>query len=180
MKPPVPRRLGIVGCGAIGSLVARLLEKKKSSFRVTAVLDNVPSSALKLSKSLKSRPLVCTKLDQLLSKSDFVLEAASVKAALPVAEAALKRRKPVVLMSTGGFLLNRKKLSDLARQYRTKIYLPSGALCGLDGLKAARQIGKIKELRITSTKPPAGFQGARGSHHPKTFTLQIQVGFLSL
>ncbi len=162
MKHPIPRRLGIVGCGAIGSLVSRLLEKKKSSFRVTAVLDSLPSSALKLSKSLKSRPLVCTKLGQLLSKCDFVLEAASVKAALPVAEAALRRRKPIVLMSTGGFLLNQKKLSVLARKYRTKIYLPSGALCGLDGLKAARQIGKINELRITSTKPPAGFQGAPG------------------
>jgi aspartate dehydrogenase len=50
----------------------------------------------------------------------------------------------------------------LANRYRTKIYLPSGALCGLDGLKAARQIGKIREVRITSSKPPAGFQGAPG------------------
>jgi len=151
-----------VGCGAIGSLVARLLEKKKSSFRVTAVLDAVPASALKLSKSLKSRPEVCSNLGQLLSKCDWVLEAASVKAALPAAEAALKRRKPLVMMSTGGFLLNQKKLSALATKYRTKIYLPSGALCGLDGLKAARQIGKIRELSITSTKPPAGFKGAPG------------------
>lgn len=162
MKSPVPRRLGIVGCGAIGSLVAHLLEKKKSSFRVTAVLDAVPSSALKLSKSLKSRPLVCSGLNQLLAKCDLVLEAASVKAALPVVEGALKRRKPVVMMSTGGFLLNQKKLSALASRYRTKVYLPSGALCGLDGLKAARQIGKINELRITSTKPPRGFSGAPG------------------
>lgn len=162
MKSPVPRRLGIVGCGAIGSLVAKLLEKKKSSFRVSAVLDAVPSSALKLSANLKSRPAVCVNLKQLLSKCDWVLEAASVKASLPVAEAALKRRKPVVMMSTGGFLLNQKKLSSLATQYRTKVYLPSGALCGLDGLKAARQIGRINNLTITSTKPPAGFKGAPG------------------
>ena len=66
------------------------------------------------------------------------------------------------MMSTGGFLLHQKQLEGLARRYRTKIYLPSGALCGLDGLRAARQIGKIKELRITSTKPPRGFEGAPG------------------
>jgi len=162
VKSMVPRRLGIVGCGAIGSLVARLLEQKKSSFRVAAVLDRVSASAVKLSKSLKSRPTVCANLNQLLSKCDWVLEAASVRAALPTAEAALKRRKPLVMMSTGGFLLNQKRLSALAAQYRTKIYLPSGALCGLDGLKAARQIGKIKELSITSTKPPLGFKGAPG------------------
>lgn len=162
MKSPVPRRLGIVGCGAIGSLVAELLEKKKSSFRVTAVFDALPSSAQKLSKKLKSRPRVCSDVEQLLRNCDWVLEAASVKASLPVAEAALKRRKPVVMMSTGGFLLNQKKLSSLASRNHTKIYLPSGALCGLDGLKAARQIGKINELSITSTKPPRGFEGAPG------------------
>lgn len=170
------RKLGIVGCGAIGSLVAKLLEKKESTFKVTAVFDAVPSSAIKLSKSLRSRPGVCSNLGQVLSNCDWVLEAASVKASLPVAEAALKRRKPVVMMSTGGFLLNQAKLSTLARKYRTKIYLPSGAICGLDGLKAARQIGKISGLQITSTKPPRGFEGAPGLtpaqkrrlHHSKT------------
>jgi aspartate dehydrogenase len=160
--PTAGRRLGIVGCGAIGSLVARLLEKKKSSFRVTAVFDAEADRAGRLSRNLKSKPFVCPSLNRLFSKCDLVLEAASVKAASLVAESALRRRKPIVLMSTGAFLLNRKKLSNLARRYRTKIHLPSGALCGLDGLKAARQIGKIKEITITSTKPPRGFEGAPG------------------
>jgi aspartate dehydrogenase len=156
------RRLGIVGCGAIGSLVARLLERKKSSFRITALFDTTLSAAKKLSKSLKSRPAVCRDLADLFPKCDLILEAASVQAALQVAEASLKRRKPVVMMSTGGFLLNRKRLTALAERSRTKIYLPSGALCGLDGVKAARQMGKVRELTITSTKPPRGFQGAPG------------------
>ena len=162
MRPARTRRLGIVGCGAIGFLVARLLEKKKSSFRVSAVFDAEVSKAGHLSRKLKSRPIVCSKLGQLLSKSDIVLEAASVKAAPLVVESSLRQKKPVVLMSTGAFLLNGKRFERLARKYKTKIYLPSGALCGLDGLKAARQMGKIKQLRITSTKPPRGFEGAPG------------------
>jgi aspartate dehydrogenase len=160
--PTRGRRLGIVGCGAIGSLVARLLEKKKSSFRIAAVFDAEAARAGRLSQSLRSSPFVCANLNQLLSKCDVVLEAASVKAALPVAESALRRGKPIVLMSTGAFLLNRKRLTAMARKYRTKIHLPSGALCGLDGLKAARQMGKIKEITITSTKPSRGFEGAPG------------------
>lgn len=164
MKPRLKQgnRLGVVGCGAIGSLVAKLLEKKKSSFRVTAVFDTYTSTAQALSKTLKSRPAVCRNLTDIFHKCDLILEAASVQAALQVAEAALKRRKPVVMMSTGGFLLNRKKLTALAERYHTKIYLPSGALCGLDGVKAARQMGKVRELAITSTKPPKGFRGAPG------------------
>ena len=162
MKSPSVRRLGIVGCGAIGSLVAKLLEKKKSSFKVTAVFDTNHEAAGRLSKNLKSHPKVCRSLQELFPKCDWVLEAASVKAAFPVAKNALMRGKPVVMMSTGGFLLNRKSLAQLAKKYRTKVYLPSGALCGLDGLKAARQIGRLTEIQITSTKPPKGFAGAPG------------------
>lgn len=156
------RRLGVVGCGAIGSLVSRLLEKRKSSFKITALYDAVPASAQRLSRQLKSRPQACRRLADLYPLCDLVLEAASVKAAAQVAETALRKGKPVVLMSTGGFLLHQKRLTQLARRTRTKIYLPSGALCGLDGLKAARQLGKLKRFQITSTKPPKGFEGAPG------------------
>jgi aspartate dehydrogenase len=163
MSPSRPgRRLALVGCGAIGSLVAELLEKKKSSFKVTALFDARPEAAVQLSKKLKSKPMVCGQLSHVFSECDWVLEAASVKAALPTAEAALKHRKPIVMMSTGAFLLNEKRLTQLAKKYTTKIYLPSGALCGLDGLKGARQIGSIKKLTITSTKPPKSFEGAPG------------------
>jgi len=161
-EPGKGRRLAIVGCGAIGSLVAKLLQKKRSSFQVTAVFDTYLSNARSLSKSLKSHPKVCHRMNDIFSNCDLVLEAASVQAAPQVVKESLKRRKPVVLMSTGGFFLNRHELTRLAKKVRTKIYLPSGALCGLDGVKAARQIGKVRELRITSTKPPRGFLGAPG------------------
>lgn len=156
------QRLALVGCGTIGSLVAELLEKKKSSFKVTALYDARPEAAQLLSKKLKSKPKVCHSLSEVLSLCDWVLEAASVKAALPTAQASLQKRKPLVMMSTGAFLLHQKQLTRLAEKYKTKIYLPSGALCGLDGLKAARQIGAIKSISITSTKPPRGFAGAPG------------------
>ena len=163
MSSPRPgHRLALVGCGAIGSLVAELLEKKKSSFKVTALYDARLEAAQLLSKRLKSKPKVCKSLSDVFSHCDWVLEAASVKAALPTAQASLKKRKPLVMMSTGAFLLHQKQLTQLAQKYKTKIYLPSGALCGLDGLKAARQIGAIKSISITSTKPPRGFAGAPG------------------
>jgi aspartate dehydrogenase len=170
-KGTVRRRLGIVGCGAIGSLVARLLQKKKTSFQVTAVLDAVPETAERLVRRLKSQPTACQSLSQLISKCDLVLEAASVMAAPQVAEACLKRRKPVILMSTGGFLLHQRRLTLLAQKFQTKIYLPSGALCGLDGIRAARQIGSFRKIELTSTKPPKGLMGAPGLTSAQKHTL---------
>lgn len=159
---PTGRRLGIVGCGAIGSLVAKLLRKKRSSFVVTALFDHHPESALCLQKALRPRPRICTDLKGLVSHCDWVLEAAGQSAVLRVVQTALSHKKPVVLMSVGGFFLHRKELTRLATWSRTKIYLPSGALCGLDGLRAARTGGTLTQVTLVSTKPPRGFQGAPG------------------
>ncbi|HVM32750.1 MAG TPA: aspartate dehydrogenase domain-containing protein [bacterium] len=156
------RRLGLVGCGAIGSTVARLLEKRRSSFVVTGLYDVSPAQAQKLSKRLKSRPRVFDSPSDLVGHVDWVLEAASVKAVPALARMALQRRKPLVAMSSGGVLGHFAEISRLAEKYRTKVYLPSGALAGLDGVRAARQLGKINKITITSTKPPRGFAGAPG------------------
>ena len=132
MSQARPQRLGIIGCGAIGSTVARLLEKRRSSFRITSLFDLAPGPASRLSQNLKSRPRVFEKLSDVISHSDFILEAASVKAVPAVIRAALPRKKPVMVMSTGGFLFHQKEITRLANRYRTKVYLPSGALAGLD------------------------------------------------
>jgi aspartate dehydrogenase len=138
------------------------LEKRRSSFLVTALFDLVPGQASKLSKSLKSRPKVFNDLAGVVSHCGFILEAASVQAVPLVARAALRRKKPILIMSTGGFLFHQKEITRLAERARTKVYLPSGALAGLDGIRAARQQGDLKKLEILSTKPPKGFYGAPG------------------
>jgi len=161
VKSPL-RRLGLVGCGAIGRTLALQLVKKKSPFRVTAVWDQNPAAARELSTLLKPAPHCCSSLSDLVRRSDFVLEAASQAAAILAAEAALRARKPVMLLSTGGFFLQAGRLTALARKNRTKLYLPSGAVAGMDALKAARQIGRLRSVTITSSKPPQGFKGAPG------------------
>lgn len=160
--PKDSKRLGLVGCGAIGTTLALRLRAIRSPFRVTALLDPREEAAKALAGRLRPRPRIASSLGDLLKSCDYVLEAASQKAAPLVAEAALKARKPVILLSTGGYFLNAERLARLAVKYRTKLYLPSGAVAGIDGLKAARQIGRLRSVTITSSKPPRGFQGAPG------------------
>jgi len=61
-------------------------------------------------------------------------------------------------MSVGG-LLGNEKLLDSARLKGVKVYIPSGAICGIDGLKAA-SIGRIDTVVLTTRKPPRGLEGA--------------------
>ena len=50
-------------------------------------------------------------------------------------------------------------LSDACVDFQKTIYLPSGAIAGLDGLKSVR--GEIQSISITTTKHPRSLKGAK-------------------
>jgi len=111
----------------------------------------------KKAKALKNRLNISApalKLKQLIQKSELVVEAASGKASLVVAKKAISAKTNVMAMSVGG-LLNHPGLFQMAERKGCRIYLPSGAICGLDGVKAAR-IGRIESATLTTRKPPKG------------------------
>jgi len=64
-----------------------------------------------------------------------------------------------MVMSAGGIAGDYLSISSLARKTGSKVYLPSGAVCGIDGVKAA-MLGGIKTAELTTRKPPAALKGA--------------------
>jgi len=46
-----------------------------------------------------------------------------------------------------------KKIEKIAREKHCKIYVPSGAVCGLDGILSAG-VGGLNEVTLVTTKPP--------------------------
>ena len=58
-----------------------------------------------------------------------------------------------------GALLDHMPLIELARETGAKIIVPTGALLGLDAVRAAAE-GHISSARIITRKPPAGLAGA--------------------
>jgi len=153
-------KIGLVGCGAIGAEIARAIDRGDISAELISVYDTSSKGAHRLIESLKVKPKL-SGLDELIDLSDIVVEAASQKAVPSVAKAALGKGKDLMIMSVGA-LLNRdlyQTVEDLARKNNCKVYLPSGAISGLDGLKSAG-VGHISKITLTTTKNPAGFAGA--------------------
>jgi aspartate dehydrogenase len=66
--------------------------------------------------------------------------------------------KRSVLCKSVGKLLNASDLFQLARKNHCHLLLPSGAIAGLDAIKAASLVG-IDEISLTTRKPPTGFTG---------------------
>jgi aspartate dehydrogenase len=158
MKTQKTLKIGIVGCGAIGRSLSRLLdETPERGFEVVAFSDVDLSKAETLRLELKRGQVVS--LEKLVELSDLVVEAASAKAAFEVIKAALKKKKDVLIMSIGGVLGKEKELFEISQSSGANVYFPSGAICGLDGIRALSLAG-IDEITLKTLKPPAALKGA--------------------
>lgn len=152
------KKIGIVGCGAIGSGIAEFVCKKlRAEARVVALCDIDPKKAKDLSKKITPHPIV-TSIKNLVKKSDLIIEAAGMGISAEIADEAIFRGKDALIMSTGG-LLKKPGIFKKAKKKGCNIHIPSGAVCGVDGLRAAG-IGKIKKVTLTTRKPPRGLKGA--------------------
>ena len=151
-------RVGIVGCGTIGSQIAHACQGPlKTKVSLVAICDSDADKALVLKKGLKNGPAIL-KLDELVKSCGFIVEAASAKISGDVLNRCVRSGKDCMIMSVGG-LVGREELLEKAGKKGVKVYIPSGALCGIDGLKSA-SAGKIDSVMLTTRKPPRGLEGA--------------------
>ena len=151
-------RVGLVGCGTIGERVALALNRKYPFIAsITALHDTNAAQARRLQRRLTPRPAILP-LMPLIRRSNLVIEAASAAAVLPVVTQALRANRHVLVMSVGG-LLGDQEWRRLARRSRGRVLIPSGALAGLDGVKAMA-VGRLRRVLLTTRKPPRAFADA--------------------
>ncbi len=150
--------IGLVGCGAIGSRLAREIERRfKRQARLIGVYDSDPRKAERLSRCFRPR-IPILQISELVSRSDLLIEAASPKAVRQLLPHVISKRKAMLVMSTGG-ILQSPELVRRARAASIPLYLPSGAIVGLDGIKAAAN-GALKSVTLTTRKPPLALKGS--------------------
>ncbi len=121
------------------------------------LVDGQPvNSCLMLAADARGRRI--TTIEGAVRSADLVVECASVGAVEPVVRAAIRRRRDVVVMSEIGLLFH-LELVGAARRAGIRLAVPSGALAGLDALRAASG-ARLKSVTLTTRKPPAGLESA--------------------
>ena len=126
-------KLGIIGCGAIGTDVAVYADTMNEIEKIY-LFDIDKKAEEKLVKKIHKAK--CKLVKDFLEDVDVVFEAASQKAVNDYAEIVLAAGKDLILMSVGGLFDDkfRDKLKNIAKKKHCKIYVPSGAICGIDVL----------------------------------------------
>jgi len=155
-------RFGLIGCGAMGGMIASAFDGGGIGGALVAVYDVDVGKASTLVKRLRDKPAISSSASDLINSVDFVIEAASQEAVEEYAEETVKAGKNIMIMSVGALLDEELmgRLISAAKKSGVGIYLPSGAVAGVDALLSASAAG-IDEITLTSTKPPAGLKGVK-------------------
>ena len=151
-------KVAIAGLGAIGLRVARAVDAGEvPGITLAAVSARDLVSARARVADFKTPPAVVP-LAALAGHADIVVECVPAAAFREVAEPVIDAGKWLMPLSVAG-LLNHMDLVDRARKSGGRIVVPTGALLGLDTVRAMA-VGKIHEVRLETRKPPAGLAGA--------------------
>lgn len=156
--------VGLIGCGAIGSVLACAIDSRHAGdARLVMIYDSVAEKSQILCEKLVCKPRIAKSFEELIACGDIdlVIEAASQEAVRAYATRVLKAGKDLMIMSVGALVDS--ELAEYTRrcalESRKRVYIPSGAIVGLDGVKAA-VIGRVDSVTLTTRKPPEGLKDA--------------------
>lgn len=146
----------------MGTQIALAIESGDFPATLTHVYDVSKDASVSLVQKLATKPEIVENPHLLSSQPiDIVVEAASQDAVKDVALSVLQNKKDLMIMSVGALLDESiyDILSDACRDFKKTIYLPSGAIAGLDGIKSVTD--ELESLSITTTKHPRSLKGAK-------------------
>jgi aspartate dehydrogenase len=144
------KKVGIIGCGAIATIIAEAVERKLIVCDELVLYDQDEKKAEKLKVSLRFPVTVVGGVEEMLMfKPKVIVEAASQRAAREYAGRIIGEGVDLIVMSTGALLgLNLQS---------SKLHVPSGAIGGLDALSSAALAG-VDEVVLTSRKNPRALE----------------------
>lgn len=148
--------IAIIGCGAIGTTLVKALCRKNIECKLITLFDINPDKCFKSLETCSNRSdiEICSDIDCVIrSKPEIVVEAASQKAVQQYVPKLLEHGINVVILSVGALFDEKtyKELELIAKKTRSKIYIPSGAIAGLDAIKTLSRIG-IDRIVLRTTK----------------------------
>lgn len=150
--------MAIGGLGAIGLAVARCLDAGEiPGLELAAVAVRDHDKARRNMSDFRSQPELVT-LEQLGATADIVIECAPKAVFTDIATSAIGRGKTFMPLSVGA-LLDHPELIEQAEGSEAVIVVPTGALLGLDAVKAVAE-GPVDSISLVTRKPPGGLRGA--------------------
>lgn len=146
MQSSQPIRIGLAGCGALGSIIKDALVKGIPGYQLVGIAE-IKSMDL---------PVPVMSFAQLAQACNVVIEALPPDVVPELADAVLPTGKKIYLLSAAALLRFPEIMQKAAPG---QIEITTGALAGIDAVRAFALRG-IQSAKLVSTKPPHALSGA--------------------
>ena len=177
-------KVGIIGCGAIANIITSSIAPEDNEIDIAYFFDKDIEKAENL--AALAGGVAVLNFEDMLNDVDLILECASPNSVKELAPVILNNGIDMIIMSIGAFmdLDFYNNVYKIANENNAKIHLPSGAVVGLDGIKAVAKFG-LKEVSLVTRKSPKSlgrdidkeevlFEG-KASEAVREFPLNINV-----
>ena len=157
------RRFALIGYGAITEELAGCIERCGELEMLLAVLVR-PQRLAEARARAAGRFAVVDRPEALIELAPAVVAECAGHGAMRQYAPALLSHGIDVICSSVGVLADREFEAQVAKASADgggRLWIPSGAVAGIDGLLAARTAG-LNEVTYTSIKPPAAWDGTPG------------------
>ena len=155
------KKLAIIGCGALGRILATNVNKLLSEqYEICGLYDLWQEGAQKLAAELGTK--ACATIQELYAlQPDYTVEIAGIPAAKAYGEEILRKVSDLIVVSVGSLADETFKQSLLtaAEESGHKLYVVNGAIGGFDLMQVFALMGESK-VSIESTKAPRSLNGA--------------------
>lgn len=147
------KRFALLGFGAIADEMVRSLEQ-------TGELDALAGALVRRPPAANARFTLVQSIDALLAlRPEVVVECAGHGAMREYAATVLAHGTDLLCSSVG--VLADAGFAAQLPVHAGRLWIPSGAVAGIDGLLAARSAG-LRRVTYTSVKPPSAWKGTPG------------------
>jgi aspartate dehydrogenase len=160
------KEIALIGCGAIGSEIAQSIDNNLIPNCSISIIFDIDNNRLEsISGKLKNKPILFNNFLEFINSSQFrkidlVIEAASINAASNYVLDILDKGKDLLIMSIGVFSDHDffKKIIQILEEKSNNVFLPSGAIGGLDIIRSIKN--HIESITLTTTKNNKALRGA--------------------
>lgn len=154
------KRVAIAGFGAIGKeLARRLTDGSMPGFTLAVIGARDAAKTAREAEAVLGRGVPVVPSTELAGKADILLECVPTASFRSVVEPALAAGMTVITVS-GAALLDNMDLEAVAAKGGGQMVLATGAIVGLDALRAAG-FGKIHSVKMVTRKPPRSLATAK-------------------
>ncbi|WP_209123418.1 aspartate dehydrogenase [Alkalihalobacillus sp. BA299] len=148
-------KIGLIGSGNIGEfLLEKINHDPNNKYEITSIYSRNSERSNALAE--KYEAIAYHDFATFLTADlDLVIEAANLEVAKQYAPLILRNGKNLLVISVGAFADTEfdAKIKRICKEFKTTVYLPSGAIGGLDIIKSAIAADTVDYVSITTRKP---------------------------